>query len=567
MVICEQTDCRRRRAMDIATVLLTYNRSYHTGEVINALSQNTVLPKTLYIFQDGLRKEEHRAEWEKVNRLIREADFCPTTLYVSDTNKGVANSVISGVGHALSRHDAVIVIEDDCVPAVNFMRFMEQCLEKYREDERVWCVGGFNDPIEVERDIYDVYGCGRTSSWGWGTWKDRWRRFSFDNDILKRLKRDEKKSGALATWGNDCGQMLLSNVAGKGDIWDVYWSLLMLEAGGICVLPYESLVRNIGLDGTGTHCGASDKFRVNVSNDKKEKFLLPDSIGIRRETERAYVDLYGSYTAINTEGAEKENVIIYGMGKFFRQHEKELNERYYVKAFIDRRETGWYAGKKFIEVNEIGKYEYEKVIIMVLNVNECFRIIQELTRVGVGAEKIMLGQALFGIYGEVFDTISVLPDGMLSLELDGAMVKVGTKDEFDDVYEVFGNQRYNYHINNGKRDVILDVGARTKASSFYFRGRENVEKVYEYEPDVEEVGAVIDKYHFHYNVVLVTGLGERAWEMMKRLSRDAMLDKAALVMLKCRHEKMEDMREILKKSGFSWQITRDGDMDFVYAYR
>ncbi len=553
--------------MDIATVLLTYNRSYHTGEVINALSQNTVLPKTLYIFQDGLRKEEHRAEWEKVNRLIREADFCPTTLYVSDTNKGVANSVISGVGHALSRHDAVIVIEDDCVPAVNFMRFMEQCLEKYREDERVWCVGGFNDPIEVERDIYDVYGCGRTSSWGWGTWKDRWRRFSFDNDILKRLKRDEKKSGALATWGNDCGQMLLSNVAGKGDIWDVYWSLLMLEAGGICVLPYESLVRNIGLDGTGTHCGASDKFRVNVSNDKKEKFLLPDSIGIRRETERAYVDLYGSYTAINTEGAEKENVIIYGMGKFFRQHEKELNERYYVKAFIDRRETGWYAGKKFIEVNEIGKYEYEKVIIMVLNVNECFRIIQELTRVGVGAEKIMLGQAMFGIYGEVFDTISVLPDGMLSLELDGAMVKVGTKDEFDDVYEVFGNQRYNYHINNGKRDVILDVGARTKASSFYFRGRENVEKVYEYEPDVEEVGAVIDKYHFHYNVVLVTGLGERAWEMMKRLSRDAMLDKAALVMLKCRHEKMEDMREILKKSGFSWQITRDGDMDFVYAYR
>ncbi len=553
--------------MDIATVLLTYNRSYHTGEVINALSQNTVLPKTLYIFQDGLRKEEHRAEWEKVNRLIREADFCPTTLYVSDTNKGVANSVISGVGHALSRHDAVIVIEDDCVPAVNFMRFMEQCLEKYREDERVWCVGGFNDPIEVERDIYDVYGCGRTSSWGWGTWKDRWRRFSFDNDILKRLKRDEKKSGALATWGNDCEQMLLSNVAGKGDIWDVYWSLLMLEAGGICVLPYESLVRNIGLDGTGTHCGASDKFRVNVSNDKKEKFLLPDSIGIRRETERAYVDLYGSYTAINTEGAEKENVIIYGMGKFFRQHEKELNERYYVKAFIDRRETGWYAGKKFIEVNEIGKYEYEKVIIMVLNVNECFRIIQELTRVGVGAEKIMLGQALFGIYGEVFDTISVLPDGMLSLELDGAMVKVGTKDEFDDVYEVFGNQRYNYHINNGKRDVILDVGARTKASSFYFRGRENVEKVYEYEPDVEEVGAVIDKYHFHYNVVLVTGLGERAWEMMKRLSRDAMLDKAALVMLKCRHEKMEDMREILKKSGFSWQITRECDMDFVYAYR
>ena len=48
--------------MDIATILFTYNRSYHTNEVIKALEQNIVLPQKLYIFQDGLGKEVHRDE-------------------------------------------------------------------------------------------------------------------------------------------------------------------------------------------------------------------------------------------------------------------------------------------------------------------------------------------------------------------------------------------------------------------------------------------------------------------------------------------------------------------------
>lgn len=49
--------------------------------------------------------------------------------------------------------------------------------------------------------VYDVYGCGRISSWGWGTWRDRWEQYSVDNNALKRLKED--KSRNLAVWEND----------------------------------------------------------------------------------------------------------------------------------------------------------------------------------------------------------------------------------------------------------------------------------------------------------------------------------------------------------------------------
>ena len=85
--------------MDIATILFTYNRSYHTNEVIKALERNTVLPQKLYIFQDGLAKEEYRDEWEKVNVLISKVDFCPTELHISTTNIGVAQSIVSGINY------------------------------------------------------------------------------------------------------------------------------------------------------------------------------------------------------------------------------------------------------------------------------------------------------------------------------------------------------------------------------------------------------------------------------------------------------------------------------------
>ena len=57
--------------MNIATILFTYNRSYHTNEVIKALEQNIILPQKLYIFQDGLKSEEHRDEWEKTQQVIQ----------------------------------------------------------------------------------------------------------------------------------------------------------------------------------------------------------------------------------------------------------------------------------------------------------------------------------------------------------------------------------------------------------------------------------------------------------------------------------------------------------------
>lgn len=587
--------------MNIATILFTYNRSYHTNEVIKALRQSITLPKKLYIFQDGLKQESHRIEWEKVGDLIRTVDFCPVELHISDKNKGVAETIVLGINYVLERHEAMIVLEDDCVPSASFIQYMEQCLEKYKDNQRVWCVGGFNDPVELERDEYDVYGCGRTSSWGWGTWRDRWKKFSFDNDILKRLKKDKKKSGILATWGNDCEQMLLANVAGRGDIWDVYWTLHMIEDDGICVLPYESLIRNIGLDGSGTHCGVSDKFEVKVYDNRKEEFILPDNVDILQTTKAAYVNLYGSYTAVNKKDNQKKSVIVYGMGKFFRQYEKEINEQYYIEAFIDRREKGWYAGKKIICLDEIAEYNYDNVLVMVLNIQECFYITDELINMKVNAKQIIIGHELYGIYSKNIDQICVLPDSRFSITFGNIKIKVKSKEEFDNANRILGERIYNYQTNNGKQEIVLDVGTITGASTLYFLNCRNVEKVYIYnitEKDIlvmeenlgsylnisnkiemikyddklsEVFGTIIDKYPEH-NVILKIACPEEGADILEDILENALqsklMNRSMLVILEwysC--EQREYMCKVLEKAGYFLMFTDNNGIHIIYAYK
>ena len=40
------------------------------------------------------------------------------------------------------------------------------------------------------------------------------------------------------------------------------------------------------------------------------------------------------------EHMSKENVLVYGMGNFYLQNEKSLNELYHIRAIIDKKAQG-----------------------------------------------------------------------------------------------------------------------------------------------------------------------------------------------------------------------------------
>lgn len=594
--------------MRTATILFTYNRSRHTKRVLDALATSKMLPEKLFVFQDGLREDTEPHEWEKVNRLIHGIDWCDREIIVSKSNRGLANSIVSGINHVFSEYEAVIVLEDDCVPAANFINFMQQCFETYRDDKRVYSVSGYTWPLDLPKDQFDVYGCGRISSWGWGTWKDRWEHYSIDNDILSRLKREEEKSRNLAIWGNDLESTIIGNVTGQTDSWAVYWALHVIENRGICINPYQSLIQNIGLDGTGIHCGVTNRFQPEMSDGLKTEFLLPDQISIMHTTESKFADLYKNYTAIHFDEEAKENVLIYGLGNFFVQYEDKLNNLYNIKAFIDKGKKGFYAGRKIIGLKQIAEFNYDRVVIMVQNIQECINIAKELMNRGVTTEHIVLGHDLCGRFGELIDRIAVLPDGRLSLVFGNISIKVKSKDEFYSVRRTFIDQKYKYSINNGKRSIVIDVGMNIGAEALYLANQDNVEKVFGYEQSREffliaeeniadnigrlktgnvevfnygiggenavsvrkatEVLKPIVETYFDYNIILKIDCESEGQGIMADLLRSKILMRLTVIMFEGYYGDQDVIFDYLRKGGFSWWCAdRNGEMRLIYAYK
>lgn len=382
--------------MNIGIIVFAYNRSHHLKKVLEGLRKNDGVSR-LYIFQDGLKCEQHRDEWEKTQQVISDTDWCEVIYTQASYNKGLAKSIVDGINVVFTENDAVIVLEDDCVPASGFISYMIQCFDKYVLQENVYSVSGYSWPIELPEDQYDVYGCGRISSWGWGTWKDRWEQYNEDNEIITRLKGDKEKSRYLATWGNDCEAILLDRINGRNNSWAVYWALHVIEKQGICINPYRSLINNIGMDGTGVHCGITQRFEVEISDEHQERLLLPEIPKMLGTTEKAFVGLYGSYTARHVEKQHQERVLVYGLGNFFMVNEKELNDMYSIKAFIDIKKTGWFAGKKIIDIDEISLYDYDRIIIMLQRFQECKKVLKVLGDMGVPMEKIVTGHCCMKI--------------------------------------------------------------------------------------------------------------------------------------------------------------------------
>ncbi len=278
--------------MRISVILFTYNRPEHTKKTLEGIKNNIVLPDCLYIFQDGCDDSKNVELWNKVNEIINKVDFCKTEVHVADKNNGLSYSVKNGIDYVMSKNDAAIILEDDCVPHPLFIEYAIKALEKYQNEKKVWSINGYSDDVDVEDNGYDAYFTGRTSSWGWATWKDRWKHYNEDYTLLRKIRADKKLNSHYRLWGEDLENYLVGNIEGRCDSWAVFWSLQVIFNEGYCLTPYKSLINNIGLDGTGTHSG-----KIQINNKKldingRTNIELPNRICYIDNYQETYLDKF-----------------------------------------------------------------------------------------------------------------------------------------------------------------------------------------------------------------------------------------------------------------------------------
>lgn len=275
--------------MNIGTIVFAYNRSQHLRKVLEGLRKNKGVSK-LYIFQDGLKCEQHRVEWENTQQVIEKTDWCEVTYQQSAYHKGLARSIVDGINAVFESNDAVVVLEDDCVPHFLFMDYITKCLEKYQENKKVFSINGYARKLDIESNGTDAYFAGRFCSWGWATWKDRWKLYEQDYRILARIRKDAQKSRWLDIWAQDAAKSLLGNIYGTCDSWAVFWGLKCIEQRGLCVTPYESFIDNIGCDGSGVHCGKKNLDTPMHKATALKEIKLPDLVELPENCEAVYAD-------------------------------------------------------------------------------------------------------------------------------------------------------------------------------------------------------------------------------------------------------------------------------------
>ena len=366
--------------VDTGIAIFAYNRSGHLKKVLDGLRKNEI-SHNVYIFQDGMKNSEDLNGHNAVKEIISAIDWMEFDYVYSIENKGCAKSIEDGISYVLGRHDAVIILEDDCVPLPYFFNYMDACLEKYKENEKVIGIGGFAWNLDMNIDAIkeDVYASGRTSSWGWGTWKDRWKGYKRDYEILRRLYFDQMASERLGIWGDDFEDVLCAELTCRVDAWDVFWALHTVEKDKVFILPYKSLVENIGTDGTGTHCSKTDSFIPRYYWDGAKDFRLIDNCEPTLEIKMAFAPLwngYGHYMEYNN--ADYKKAILWGIGNYYRRNKKNVLKEYDVQAFIDKKKIRYFEGKPVIDCSLIHEYEYEYIVIMFSNKEEAVRMKQQL---------------------------------------------------------------------------------------------------------------------------------------------------------------------------------------------
>jgi O-antigen/teichoic acid export membrane protein len=262
-------------------VLFVYNRPAHTRKTVESLLLNYLAAESdLFVFSDGAKNETDRAAVEEVRRYVRGVEgFRSVTVFERERNSGLAKSVIGGVTEIFNRYERQIVLEDDLLTAPDFLTFMNDLLAQYEQETKIFSVSAFNFAVTVPEGYgYDSFCSHRSSSWGWGTWKNRWERVDWEVSDYPEFRSNKVQQRLLNRGGADLSYMLGLQMAGAIDSWAIRWAYAHYKHESVAMLSTVSKVYNIGLDGSGVHCRRESVIQPALARGESIRRRFPESI-------------------------------------------------------------------------------------------------------------------------------------------------------------------------------------------------------------------------------------------------------------------------------------------------
>ncbi|MCC5881589.1 MAG: glycosyltransferase [Halomonas sp.] len=266
-----------------APVLITvYDRVEHLRQCIDSLLRCPEAPHTIvYIASDAPYRKEDEKAIQKVRDYVKTIKgFEELVLFAREKNLGLQDNYKQAREYVFERHPALITMEDDVVVGQGFMRFINDGLEKYFDDNKVLAICGYimpgGDGLE-EKPFF----LNEQTPYGTGIWK---HKESLTDSFLSPLLADE----FLRNWSlfHSLEHQTPANiralpVIAKGDLIanDIQALLGMNRFNLFALFPPKTLTKSVGHDGTGMHSGVNHELQNQRVYDGF--FTIPDNLEVK----------------------------------------------------------------------------------------------------------------------------------------------------------------------------------------------------------------------------------------------------------------------------------------------
>lgn len=242
-------------------------------------------PARLYVAVDGPRegRPDEVARCAGVRECVKLVDWpCEVKTLFREKNLGCKLAPAQAIDWFFSQEESGIILEDDTHPTPGFFRFVSEMLKRYRNEEHVGMVSGFNF-FDLQSDRTRSYHFSRIAmmSGGWATWRRVWRLYDIEmRAYLPQLDEITRRTPMTAYFRRVFRQEA-RRAHERNDAWDYQFTLMMFATGKLGVVPRVQLITNVGIDvNEATHTGGYNYYapRWSVVGTMDNPIIHPEAI-------------------------------------------------------------------------------------------------------------------------------------------------------------------------------------------------------------------------------------------------------------------------------------------------
>lgn len=274
-------------------IIPTLNRYEHFKRCLESLERCTGAEYTeVYVALDFPPSDKYRKGWEQIDTYLAEKvkknAFKHLNVVKRDRNYGVGHqnsNSMTLVRDVRQTTETYIFSEDDNEFSPCFLEYVNICLNRFMDDDRIIKVCGYNFEVTLP-EMYrnNFYLSKRGCAWGTGSWTRKQVEQEKYNDLeyLRKIIQNNESYSLLKERYPRGISLIHSMLKLKKIHGDATWEIYCALEDKYMILPTVSKVRNHGNDGTGVHSlkidESQNKFYAEQPIDNSYKFEFTNDI-------------------------------------------------------------------------------------------------------------------------------------------------------------------------------------------------------------------------------------------------------------------------------------------------